>query len=59
MTEEEKKARKKDYQRKWRELHKDKMYEAHRNDYKKHKQARLEWQHNYYLAKKGSRVTDE
>jgi hypothetical protein len=49
---EDKKTKKSEYFKKWSEEHKDKMYEAHRKDYKKHRKARLQWQHEYYLNKK-------
>ena len=55
MTEEEKKVKKLEYQREWRRNHIEKMREAHRNDYKKHKEDRIKWQHQYYKNNKNKR----
>jgi len=55
MIEKEKKTKKSEYQKKWRELHKEEMYAFHRLDYQKHKEARLKWQHEYYLKNKRSK----
>jgi len=59
MIEKEKKTKKSEYQKKWRELHKEEMYAFHRLDYQKHKEARLKWQHEYYLKNKNKRSKDE
>jgi hypothetical protein len=59
MTEEERKKKKAEYQKKWRVLHKDEMYEAHRKDYQKHKEARISWQHQYWINNKKKRSKDE
>jgi hypothetical protein len=59
MIEKEKKTKKSEYQKKWRELHKEEMYAFHRLDYQKHRDARLKWQHEYYLKNKNKRSKNE